>query len=304
MRGCLAGIAAWTAVMLLAVPSLAGPPPAYHAPRDSHGHPDLEGTWTNESLTRLERRPELGDRLVLTPEETAALEFPGTQRKVMRVAGQPRSSFITSPANGRVPPLKPGGSPDPRLFTLGPDLAITDNPETQGIDDQCLLALGPTAGPVMLPLPNNSNYAIVQTVDTVAILVEMIHDVRIVRLNAQHSPVRVWYGDSIGHYEGDTLVVETTNYNPNGNIFGGSADMIVTERFTRVGPKRLRYEFKVVDPTVWASPWGGEYEFSPSKGPVYEYACHEGNYALPDILAGARHAEAEAAKAGAGASQQ
>ena len=92
-------------------------------------------------------------------------------------------------------------------------------------------------------------------------------------------------------------MVETTNYNPNGNLFGGSTDMKVTERFTRVGPTRLHYAFRVEDPGVWAAPWGGEYEFAPAKGPVYEYACHEGNYALPDILAGARHAEAEAARA-------
>jgi hypothetical protein len=182
-----------------------------------------------------------------------------------------------------------------------------ENPENQTLAERCITSFANHAGPVMLPSFYNSNYQIVQGRDAVAILVEMIHDVRIVRLNGAHNPMQAWYGDSIGHFEGDTLVIETTNYNPNGNIFGGSANMVVSERFTRVGPTRLRYEFKVVDPSVWATPWGGEYEFSPSKGPVYEYACHEGNYALPDILAGARHAEAEAATttaAGAPTSRQ
>jgi hypothetical protein len=119
--------------------------------------------------------------------------------------------------------------------------------------------------------------------------------VRIVRLNAEHGTSRRYYGDSIGHYEGDTLVVETINYSPNEDFRGASANLKVTERFTRVGPSRLLYQFKVEDPTVWASPWGGEYEFGPAKGPVYEYACHEGNYALEGILAGARAAEADAA---------
>ena len=218
----------------------------------------------------------------------------------MRVKGEPRTSLITFPANGRMParlPRKAAASgPAPVRGVYG---RAGENPENQTLAERCITSFANHAGPVMLPSFYNSNYQIVQGRDAVAILVEMIHDVRIVRLNSQHSPMRAWYGDSIGHYEGDTLVVETTNYNPNGNIFGGSADMKVTERFTRVGPTRLHYAFTVEDPSVWASPWGGEYEFSPSKGPVYEYACHEGNYALPDILAGARHAEAEAAKTSA-----
>jgi hypothetical protein len=295
---------AWAVAVALAAPTFtvptharAGPAPGYRAPRDAHGHPDLEGTWTNESLTRLERSPELGDRLTLTQEETAALEFPGTRRKVMRVAGQPRSSLITVPANGRVPPLRPGGGPDPRLFTLGPDLAITDNPETQGIDDQCLLALGPTAGPVMLPMPNNSNYAIVQTGDTVAILVEMIHDLRLVRIGGAHRTdgVRPWFGDSIGRWQGDTLVVETTNY-PQAQAFRGAwRNLTVTERFSRVARDRLLYRFTVADPDLWEKPWSGEYEFAAATGPVEEYACHEGEVSVEHMLDAARAAEREKA---------
>jgi hypothetical protein len=347
------GLAAAAALAVLPLSATAQPQPTpYHAPRAVDGQPDLQGTWTNASLTPLERPPALGERKAMTPDEVKAIEgrradimakdraptptsvdanklpcyaaniaqggdnvdcgynafWTDHGDAVMRVNGEPRTSMITFPANGRMPPRlprKPGAGPTPVRGVYG---RAGENPENQTLAERCITSFANHAGPVMLPSFYNSNYQIVQGRDAVAILVEMIHDVRIVRLNAQHSPVRVWYGDSIGHYEGDTLVVETTNYNPNGNLFGGSADMIVTERFTRVGPTRLRYEFRVVDPTVWATPWGGEYEFSPAKGAVYEYACHEGNYALPDILAGARLEEAEAAKkraiGGAEASRQ
>ncbi|HLZ73631.1 hypothetical protein [Phenylobacterium sp.] len=326
------------AALALSSPALAASAP-YHAPRAVDGQPDLQGAWTNASLTPLERPPATGDRLVMTPDEVKAVEGRRADIKakdaaptptsldanklpcyaanltaggdnvdcgynafwtdhgdaVMRVNGEPRTSLITFPANGRMParlPRKPG-APAPVRGVYG---RAGENPENQTLAERCITSFANHAGPVMLPSFYNSNYQIVQGRDSVAILVEMIHDVRIVRLNSQHSPMKVWYGDSIGHYEGDTLVVETTNYNPNQQMFGGTSDMKVTERFTRVGPKRLRYEFKVEDPNVWATPWGGEYEFSPAKGPVYEYACHEGNYALPDILAGARLEEAEAAK--------
>jgi hypothetical protein len=340
------GLIAGAALAVLTGSAAAQPKPApYHAPRALDGQPDLQGAWTNASLTPLERPVAIGERRAMTADEVKAIEgrraevirqssaptdanFDLTKTPcyaanlteggatsdcgynafwtdhgdaVMRVNGEPRTSMITFPANGRMSPRlprKPGGGPAPVRGVYG---RAGENPENQTLAERCITSFANHAGPVMLPSFYNSNYQIVQGRGAVAILVEMIHDVRIVRLNAQHSPVRVWYGDSIGHYEGDTLVVETTNYNPNGNLFGGSADMKVTERFTRVGPTRLRYEFRVEDPSVWASPWGGEYEFSPAKGAVYEYACHEGNYALPDILAGARSQEADAAKQGAAA---
>ena len=333
----------------LAFSSAASAAPApYHAPRAVDGQPDLQGAWTNASLTPLERPPAMGERRVMTPDEVKTVEGRRADIKakdaaptptttdanklpcyaanisaggdnvdcgynafwtdhgdaVMRVNGEPRTSLITFPANGRMParlPRKAGAGPAPVRGVYG---RAGENPENQTLAERCITSFANHAGPVMLPSFYNSNYQIVQGRDAVAILVEMIHDVRIVRLNSTHNPTRSWYGDSIGHYEGDTLVVETTNYNPNEALFGGSADMKVTERFTRVGPKRLRYEFKVEDPTVWAQPWGGEYEFSPAKGPVFEYACHEGNYALPDILAGARLEEAEAARKAAGGKAQ
>ena len=338
MKPPTVSLLAGAALAVLAASAGAAAP--YHAPRAVDGQPDLQGAWTNASLTPLERPPAMGERAVMTPDEVAKTEGrraaviqasnaptkAGSDFEkqpcyaantidggatpdcgynafwtdhgdfVMRVNGAPRTSLITFPANGRMParlPRKPASGPAPVRGVYG---RAGENPENQTLAERCITSFANHAGPVMLPSFYNSNYQIVQGLDAVAIEVEMIHDVRIIRLNSTHTPTRSWYGDSIGHWAGDTLVVETINYNPNQNLMGGSADMKVTERFTRVGPKRLRYEFKVEDPATWATPWGGEYEFSPSKGPVFEYACHEGNYALPDILAGARHAEADAAK--------
>jgi hypothetical protein len=280
------------ATAFLALPGAARPEPTYRAPRDAYGRPDLQGVWTNETLTRFERPAQFADRLVMTPQEVAALEQPGVWRKVMRVVGEPRTSLLTTP-DGRVPPMRPGAGPDPRAYPLPPGGKATDNPETQAIDDQCLLAIGYNAGPVMLPLPNNSNYEIVQTRDTVAILVEMIHDVRLIRLGASHRTdgVRPWLGDSIGHFEGETLVVETTGL-PAAQAFRGSwRNLKVTERFTRVAPDRLRYSFTVEDPAKWDKPWGGEYEFGAAAGRIEEYACHEGEVSVEHMLDAARAEE-------------
>jgi hypothetical protein len=220
--------------------------------------------------------------------------------RVMRVKGEPRTSFITFPENGRVPPYKEGFRPPQRgVAANGRPIAVNDNPETKTLAERCLTSFGNSAGPVMLPLLYNNNYRIAQSADSVAIWVEMVHDVRMIDLKrTTHLPssVRPWWGDSIGHYEGNTLVVETTNY-PRSNAFRGAwEDLKVTEKFTRVANDRLLYQFKVEAPSAWAQPWGGEYEFGASKGDIYEYACHEGNYALEGMLAGARAEEAAAAQ--------
>lgn len=266
----------------------------YRAPRTYAGQPDLQGAWTNESVTRLERPVEMGERLILTPEETAEADKGSKFRPAMRVDGQPRTSFITNPANGRVPPMKPGAAPDPRRYTLKPGEKATDGPELQAVDDRCILPIGFNAGPVMLPLPNNSNYQIIQTADYAVILVEMIHDARIIRLNSQHriDGQRPYLGDSIGWWEGDTLVVETTNFPPEQMFRGSWIDLKVTERFTRVGESRLLYRFTVDDPTKWDQSWGGEYEFRLAVGPIEEYACREGEVSMPAMLLAARRREA------------
>ena len=231
---------------------------------------------------------------------------PGQQ--LMRVAGQPRTSILTT-ANGQIPPRRAGA---PAATGFGAPRAAGarrmnsfDNPETRALGERCIIGFGRNGGPPMLANGfYNNNYQILQTPDAVVIDVEMNHDLRVIRLNSKHRTdgVRPYFGDSIGHWEGDTLVVETTNL-PKGQDFAGSWENLkVTERFTRTAKDRVRYSFTLEDPTTWEKPWGGEYEFAPLKGQIFEYACHEGNYALPGVLAGARAQEKDAApKAGADA---
>jgi hypothetical protein len=225
--------------------------------------------------------------------------------RIIRVNGQARTSMITFPANGRIParldgkalPAARGGDGEGGGRERP---GQNDNPEGRSLGERCIMSFGASSGPIMQSQLYNNNYQFVQSRDSVAIWVEMVHDVRIIPLNAQHRTdgVRPYMGDSIGHYEGNTLVVETINFNPRQqSVRGADANLKVTERFTRVDKERLLYQFKVEDPTVWKEAWGGEYEFLPSSGQVYEYACHEGNYGLQNILAGAREEEKEAAEA-------
>ena len=333
----LMACAAMSALAASAVSAAAAAPAAaaYKAPLNAYGQPDLEGTWTNASLTVLERPKEYGSRRAMTDEEVKKIEgddaklmadgnkptdpkvkttdlphecgrgFSGAGcgynsawidpgSTIMRVNGEPRTSFITDPADGRLPPYKPG--------VTGPNMYMRahygENPENQTLAERCLTSFGYSAGPVMLPLLYNNNYEIAQSKDSVAIVVEMVHDVRMIHIGAKHRTdgARPWMGDSIGWYEGPTLVVETTNFPEATALRGAWKELKVTERFTRVGPHRILYQFKAEDPTVWDRPWSGEYEFSSSKGRIFEYACHEGNYALEGILSGARADEAAAAE--------
>jgi hypothetical protein len=244
--------------------------------------------------------------------------------KVMRVRGEPRTSLITT-ADGAPPPRKGAtprtlpanaGSREAGLQAARQAASVNifdgqgsvraaragsyDNPEARGAGERCLISFGRNGGPPMFPNGwYNNNYQIVQSRDAVVINIEMVHDTRIVRLNDKHRTdgVRPWFGDSIGHYEGDSLVVETTNI-PRQQAYNGSWENLkVTERFTRVAKDRVLYQFTVEDPTLWDKPWGGEYEFYPLNGQLQEYACHEGNYALEGILAGAREEERKAALA-------
>lgn len=224
---------------------------------------------------------------------------------IMRVHGEPRTSFLTTP-NGQVPQRKVGAPPAPRMFYGGPSRGSAADYENRSLGERCILSFGRNAGPPMFPNGfYNNNYQILQTPDSVVIQVEMVHDLRVIRLNGTHRTdgVRPWMGDAVGHWEGDTLVVETTNI-PQRQAYRGSWEhLTVTERFTRVAKDRILYQFTIDDPSLYDKPWGGEYEFSPLNGVIYEYACHEGNYALPGILAGARSEEeaADAAKAEAAA---
>jgi hypothetical protein len=301
----------------------------YKPPKNAMGQPDISGVWSNATTTPVERRPE-HKGLVLSEQEAAKVQGaaetyrragdvrtdpgvgaptdkntnlgynrfwtdPGTQ--VMRVRGEPRSSFLTTP-DGKVPPRRPGAPRVQRRLQLDESSAgagPNDNPESRGLAERCVF-FPTTAGPVLRPTLYNNNYRIVQGKDSVAIWVEMPHDTKIVRIGGKHrnDGVRPWMGDSIGWYEGDTLVVETINFHPQQEFYGASDDVKVTERFTRVADNRLLYQFTIEDPAVWEKPWGGEYEFWASEG-IYEYACHEGNYGLHGILAGGREEDRRAA---------
>jgi hypothetical protein len=226
---------------------------------------------------------------------------------VMRINGQPRDSLLTT-ADGQVPARKgqitPAGGGGAGAAPAGQGNVAAqrqaflrgafDNPESRSLGERCLISFGRNAGPPMLANGfYNNNYQIVQSRDAVAINIEMVHDTRIVPLNAKHRTdgIRPWFGDSIGWYDGNTLVVETTNI-PQRLAFNGSwQNLKVTERFTRVAKDHILYQFTIDDPTLWDKPWGGEYEFAPLNGRIQEYACHEGNYALEGILAGAREQE-------------
>ncbi len=251
---------------------------------------------------------------------------------VMRVRGEPRSSFLTT-SDGRPPARKTAAAVAVRGFNTeggeNEDAAPARggggrgggaagaagaagrgggggfgrnnraDPEEWPLAERCIISFGRNAGPPMFPNGfYNNNYNFQQGKDSVAIWVEMVHDVRIVRIGGKHRAdgVRPWFGDSIGHYEGDTLVVETTNI-PQVQAYNGSwQNLTITEKFTRVSPTRMFYQYVIHDPTAWDKDWGGEYEFAslPAGQSVYEYACHEGNYALEGMLAGARAEESDA----------
>ncbi len=215
---------------------------------------------------------------------------------MMEVNGEYRSSILTTP-NGQPPARRPGAAP-----AYGGYRDVYDSYEDRELGERCIMGFGRNSTPPMLANGYyNNDYYITQSPDAVVIQVEMIHDVRVIRLKGGHIPdsVRPFMGDSIGHFEGSTLVVETTNFPKSDDFIGAWKHLKITERFTRVSPTRVNYQFQVEDPDTWDKPWGGEYDFAPLKGIVYEYACHEGNYALPAILAGARRKEQEAA-AGSG----
>ncbi len=233
---------------------------------------------------------------------------------VFQIDGEWRTSIITDPPDGRRPPLtgaaRARAAERARFFRpntgtawwLADDLDAPgpyDDPEIRPLAERCLLGFGSVGGPPMLPVLYNNLKKIVQTEDHVLIHVEMVHDARIVRMNQEHAPpeIRSWLGDSVGRWEGDTLVVDTTNFNDTPALGGASRNLHVVERFTRIAPDALLYRFTVDDPTVWSAPWSGEYVWPATRDRVYEYACHEANYSFRGILGGARILEQDAREA-------
>ena len=217
--------------------------------------------------------------------------------RVAVVNGERRSSLITDPPDGKVPPTTEAARQRfAERAALARGRGAYDYPEMRPLAERCLLSFGPTT-PMIPNYFYNNNYQIVQTPDHVMILMEMVHDARIVRIGGKHLPshIRPWMGDSIGHWEGDTLVIDTTNFPLQQPFRGAAENLHVIERLTRVGPDSILYKFTVEDPTTFTRSWGGEIPFRASSEPIYEYACHEGNYALGNILRGERQREREAA---------
>jgi hypothetical protein len=294
-------------------------------PRTADGHPDLQGMWTNATITPIER-PNNVERATISKEEATRLERRAASTveerarpsdlsrdlppagdgvggynnfwidrgsQVVEINGEYRTSLIVDPPSGQFPQLLPARRQ--ALAARGQQRRGSfDGPEARPLGERCLLAFGSSSGPPMMPVLYNNHYQIVQTKDTVMILVEMVHDARIVRLNATHLPksIRKWMGDSIGRFEGDTLVVETTNFTDNETFRGTTPDRKVVERFTRVAADKMHYRVSIEDAAALPQPVTMEFPFHLTNDRMYEYACHEGNYALPGILAGGREQDA------------
>ena len=221
---------------------------------------------------------------------------------IVKIGGEYRTSMIIDPSNGQIPflPKAARALTQQQRWLERSGVEAFDGPELQTIGERCLLfwdfrTSNSSAGPPMMPVIYNNNYQIVQTKDYVVIMAEMIHDARIIRLRDEHHPTAMnqWMGDSVGYWEDDSLVVETRNLHPQQNHFGSSAELVVIERFTRSSAEQIDYQFTMSDPAVYSQPWTAELAFRqrPEVDVLYEFACHEGNYALGGILAGARRAE-------------
>jgi len=237
---------------------------------------------------------------------------------VIMVDGQRRTSLIVDPPNGRIPPMtaaaqkraaarpgavRPNSDAPEEVSTTA--VGAFDDVELRPLGERCILGFGSTSGPPALPVLYNNHKQIVQTPQYIMILNEMVHDARIIRMNQPHLPshMRFWMGDSIGRWEGETLVVDTTNFTDKTRFRGSSDSLHVVERFRRIDDKTIMYQFTIEDPNTWTAPWTAEYPWNVSDERLYEYACHEGNYSLQGILAGERLLDREAAESKKSASK-
>jgi hypothetical protein len=308
----------------IAAPKASNKP--YAGPKTPDGVPDLQGYWTNNTYVPLERpngvtkefytpeeaieaakRAAAREQEQTTPGTTADVHYDFTQfgldRSQTVLVPNLRTSMITDPPNGKIPAVTAEGQKRAadraaERKSQGPQY---DKVQNIAIGSRCIYQ---NAGPPMLPPGYNPAYQIVQGRGYVMILIEMGHEVRVIPTDGRPHPpqgVRSWLGDSKGRWEGNTLVVETTNFNDKVAWRGSSENLKVTERFTRTGDETIRYEFTVNDPSTWEKPWTAELMFTTMDGPIFEHACHEGNYGIANTLAGVRLEEkraAEAAKAG------
>ena len=326
-RRSIASAAAVVALALAAAPA-AGQPGGgdWTAPRTPWGDPDLQGLWNNATTTPLQRPAELGRKAFLTDAEVAERDQavgaarntdrqprpgdPGTYNEFWwergRTVANNRTSLIFDPPDGRLPALSPDGArraaaAAARRRQRGEYDSWTDRP----LAERCIIYRGIPG----FPTGYNNNYHISQTPDYVAILQEHIHEIRLIPLDGRphvNERIRQWLGDSRGRWEDGTLVVETANFSEQAllrNVNGDPSESLhVIERYTRVGPGMIDYEFTVSDPVTWTRPWSGSLPLTAFKGPLYEYACHEGNYALGNVLAGAR-AQERAGRPGGGSAR-
>ncbi len=295
-------------------PSVATPK-GWKAPRTPDGVPDLQGLWTNVTVTPLQRPANLANKPFFTEAEAQAFEKETVARNNAdvrstgaadvgtayndfwynrgdQVVPTLRTSLIVDPPDGRVPALTDYGKKlQAERAELRRQRGPADGPESRSLAERCIV--WPTGGPPMVPSFYNNNYQIVQGPGYVAIYVEMVHDVRMIPTDGRaHLPssIRLWMGDPVGHWEGDTLVVETTNFTNDSPFNNSSQDMKLVEKFTRINKDVLMYEFTVNDP-VFTKPWTAQLPMTPIEGPLYEYACNEGNRAMEGMLAGAREEE-------------
>ena len=290
-------------------------------PRTPDGQPDLQGIWTNATITPLERPAELAGKEFFTEAEAAeyakeviartnADRRDGTPEadvgraynnfwwdRGTNVVKTRRTSLIVDPPDGKIPPLTPEGQKRQTERVARNKGHEFDGPENRPLGERCVIWA--STGPPTLPTAYNNNLQIVQTPGYVMVLIEMIHDARVIPLDGRpHLPqsVRQWKGDSRGHWEGDTLVVETTNFTDKNPFRGASENMRLMERFRRVDADTLMYQFTVDDETSFTKAWTAEIPLNKTAGPIFEYACHEGNYAMSGGLGGARVEEKKAAE--------
>jgi hypothetical protein len=304
-----------------AVPRSADAKPSI--PRTPDGKPDLQGAWSFATVTPFERPAALGEKAVLSDEEAAQIEEQaaaqskqdegrkrGTAADVgrayndfwydrgTRVAGTRQSSIVVDPPNGRVPPLTPEAQARASARAAArKQRGPADGPEDRSLGERCIM--GFNAGPPFAPSAYNNNIQVIQTKDYVVVMTEMVHDARIVPLDGRKrlpAAVRPWMGDSRGRWEGDTLVVETTNFSEKNLYRNATPALKLVERFTRTGADTLVYEFTINDPATWTAPWTARVPLEKLDGEIYEYACHEGNLGLEGIMKGSRADEANAQK--------
>jgi hypothetical protein len=320
-RGLIVWTALATASLSVALAAGQAPKPAAKAwtgPRTPEGRPDIQGVWNFSSLTPLERPAEFAGKPTLTAQEAALYAKAVTERnnadrrdgsvdqdvarayndawydrgsRVAVVNGVARTSLIVDPPDGRVPPLTAEAQQRQAARAQDRRDHAGDGPEYRSLAERCLLF---GAGPPMLPGPYNNYVQLFQFKDHVIIFNEMIHDARIVPTDGRpHAPaaVRKFLGDSVGRWDGDTLVVDTTNFTDKTNFRGASERMHLVERFTRTGDGSLLYSFTVDDPSSFTKPWTVELPMARTDEPLFEYACHEGNHAMVGILGGARYEE-------------